>query len=63
MDRQPNEDEPAASRLNDGEEGSSLHKAARHTIRHDASPRGERLRAAIAQVRTEDAELLHRLSC
>lgn len=44
------------------EEGRSMQEVARSAIADYVSARPERLRAAIEKVRTEDAELLDRLS-
>lgn len=44
------------------QEGRSMQEVARTAIAEYVSARPERLRAAIARVRTEDAELLDRLS-
>ncbi len=44
------------------DEGRSLQEVARTAIAHSVAHRPDRLRAAIARVRTEDAELLSRLA-
>jgi plasmid stability protein len=44
------------------EEGRSMQEVAREAIAAYVSERPQRLRAAIDRVRTEDAELLERLS-
>ena len=44
------------------EEGRSMQEVAKAAIAEYVSDRPERLRAAIEKVRTEDAELLDRLS-
>lgn len=44
------------------EEGRSMQEVARTAIAQYVADRPERLRAAIARVRTEDAELLARLA-
>ena len=44
------------------QEGRSMQEVARAAIAEYASDRPQRLRAAIARLRTEDAELLERLS-
>jgi hypothetical protein len=54
--------ESAALRLKAAEEGRSMQEVARAAIAQYVSNRPERLRAAIERVRTEDAELLDRLS-
>jgi predicted transcriptional regulator len=54
--------EAAALRQKAAEEGRSMQEVARAAIADYVSRRPERLRAAIERVRTEDAELLERLS-
>lgn len=54
--------EAAALRRKAAEEGRSMQEVARAAIAEYVSGRPERLRAAIERVRTEDAELLDRLS-
>ena len=54
--------ESAALRLKATEEGRSMQDVARAAIAQYVSDRPERLRAAIERIRTEDAELLDRLS-
>ncbi len=54
--------ESAALRLKAAEEGRSMQEVARAAIAQYVSNRPERLRAAIERVRSEDAELLDRLS-
>jgi hypothetical protein len=54
--------ESAALRGKAAEEGRSMQEVARSAIAQYVSNRPERLRAAIERVRTEDAELLDRLS-
>jgi len=54
--------EADALRRKAAEEGRSMQEVARSAIADYVSGRPERLRAAIQQVRTEDAELLDRLS-
>lgn len=44
------------------EEGRSMQEVARSAIAEYVAERPQRLRAAVARVRTEDAELLDRLS-
>ena len=54
--------ETEALRRKAAEEGRSMQEVARTAIAEYVSGRPERLRAAIDRVRTEDAELLDRLS-
>jgi hypothetical protein len=54
--------EAADLRRKAAEEGRSMQEVARAAIAEYASDRPARLRAAIGRVRTEDAELLDRLS-
>ena len=54
--------ETEALRRKASEEGRSMQDVARTAIAEYVSGRPERLRAAIERVRTEDAELLDRLS-
>jgi hypothetical protein len=56
------EGETEALRRKAAEEGRSMQEVARTAIAEYVSGRPERLRAAIAKVRSEDAELLDRLS-
>ena len=56
------ESETEALRRKAAEEGRSMQQVARTAIAEYVSDRPERLRAAIERVRTEDAELLDRLS-
>jgi hypothetical protein len=56
------EAETAALRRKAAEEGRSMQDVARAAIADYLSDRPGRLRAAIERVRTEDAELLDRLS-
>ncbi|MGI8713125.1 MAG: DNA-binding protein [Solirubrobacteraceae bacterium] len=51
-----------ALRRKAAEEGRSMQEVAKSAIAEYVSGRPERLRAAIQKVRTEDAELLDRLS-
>lgn len=51
-----------ALRRKAAEEGRSMQEVAKSAIADYVSGRPERLRAAIEKVRTEDAELLDRLS-
>lgn len=54
--------ESAALRRKAEEEGRSMQEVARSAIAEYVSGRPQRLRAAIQRVRSEDAELLERLS-
>ena len=54
--------EAEALRRKAAEEGRSMQEVARSAIADYVSGRPERLRAAIEKIRTEDAELLDRLS-
>lgn len=54
--------EADALRRKAAEEGRSMQEVAKSAIADYVSGRSERLRAAIEKVRTEDAELLDRLS-
>ena len=56
------ESETEALRRKASEEGRSMQEVARTAIAEYVSGRPARLRAAIDRVRTEDAELLDRLS-
>ena len=56
------ERETEALRRKAAEEGRSMQEVARTAIAEYVSGRPERLRAAIDRIRTEDAELLDRLS-
>ncbi len=56
------EDETEALRRKAAEEGRSMQEVARAAIAEYVRDRPSRLRAAIEHVRTEDAELLERLS-
>ena len=56
------DEEAAALRLKASEEGRSMQEVARAAIAEYVSDRPARLRAAIERIRTEDAELLDRLS-
>jgi hypothetical protein len=62
MNLRLNETETEALRRKAAEEGRSMQEVARAAIAEYVSDRPERLRAAIERVRTEDAELLDRLS-
>jgi len=54
--------EMAALRLRAEQEGRSMQEVAKSAINDYVAGRPDRLRAAIERVRTEDAELLDRLS-
>jgi predicted transcriptional regulator len=54
--------ETAALRRRAEQEGRSMQEVAKSAINDYVSGRPDRLRAAIERVRTEDAELLDRLS-
>ena len=54
--------ETEALRTKAAEEGRSMQEVARAAIADYVSDRPQRLRAAIERIRTEDAELLDRLS-
>jgi hypothetical protein len=56
------EDEAEALRRKAAEEGRSMQEVARAAIAEYVSERPARLRAAVDRVRTENAELLERLS-
>ena len=56
------EDEAEALRHKAAEEGRSMQELARAAIAEYVSERPARLRAAVDRVRTENAELLERLS-
>ena len=56
------EDETEALRRKAEQEGRSMQEVARTAIAEYVSDRRQRLSSAIERVRTEDAELLHRLS-
>lgn len=56
------EEQTAALRRKAEEEGRSMQEVARTAIDQYTSDRSSRLQAAIARVRTEDAELLARLA-
>jgi hypothetical protein len=62
MNLRLSESEADALRRKAAEEGRSMQEVARSAIAEYVSDRPERLRAAIEKVRTEDAELLDRLS-
>ena len=62
MNLRLSEGEAEALRRKAAEEGRSMQEVAKSAIAEYVSGRPERLRAAIEKVRTEDAELLDRLS-
>lgn len=62
MNLRLNGEETEALRRKAAEEGRSMQEVARAAIAEYTSDRPARLRAAIERVRTEDAELLDRLS-
>jgi predicted transcriptional regulator len=62
MNLRLSDSETAALRRKAEEEGRSMQEVARSAIAEYVSDRRARLRSAIERVRTEDAELLDRLS-
>lgn len=62
MNLRLSEAEADALRRKAEEEGRSMQEVAREAIRQYISGRQQRLRDAIERIRTEDAELLDRLS-
>ena len=62
MNLRLSERETEALRRKASEEGRSMQQVARAAIAEYTSDRPDRLRAAIDRVRTENAELLERLS-
>ena len=56
------DEETAALRARAEKEGRSMQEVARQAISEYVANRPQRLRSAIERVRTEDAELLERLS-
>ena len=62
MNLRLSDSEADALRRKAAEEGRSMQEVARSAIADYVSGRPERLRTAIERVRTEDAELLDRLS-
>jgi len=62
MNLRLDDDELAALRRRAEQEGRSMQEVAKAAIREYVSGRPDRLRVAIDRVRTEDAELLDRLS-
>jgi predicted transcriptional regulator len=62
MNLRLDDDEMAALRERAEKEGRSMQEVAKTAINDYLSRRPARLRAAIERVRTEDAELLERLS-
>ncbi len=61
MNLRLSDDETAALRSRAEKDGRSMQEVARTAINEYLAERPARLRAAIARVRTEDAELLDRL--
>ena len=62
MNLRLSDSEADALRRKAAEEGRSMQEVAKSAIAEYVSGRPDRLRAAIERVRTEDAELLDRLS-
>lgn len=62
MNLRLSDEETDALRRRAEQEGRSMQEVAREAIRQYTSGRQERLRSAIERIRTEDAELLDRLS-
>ena len=62
MNLRLSDDETAALRRKAAQEGRSMQEVAKAAIAEYVSDRPARLHAAIERVRTEDAELLDRLS-
>ena len=62
MNLRLSEDETTALRRKASEEGRSMQEVARAAIAEYVLGRPARLRSAIERIRTEDAELLDRLS-
>jgi hypothetical protein len=62
MNLRLSDDETAALRARAERDGRSMQEVARTAISEYLAERPSRLRAAIDRVRTEDAELLERLS-
>jgi len=62
MNLRLDDSEMAALRLKAEQEGRSMQEVAKTAINDYVAGRPDRLRAAIERVRTEDAELLDRLS-
>ena len=62
MNLRLSDEEAAALRRKAAEEGRSMQEVARAAIAQYVSERPGRLRAAIERIRTEDADLLDRLS-
>jgi predicted transcriptional regulator len=62
MNLRLSDDEAAALRRKAEQEGRSMQEVAREAIRQYTRDRTARLATAIDRIRTEDAELLHRLS-
>jgi predicted transcriptional regulator len=62
MNLRLSDEEAEALRRQADQEGRSMQEVAREAIRQYTSGRNERLRSAIERIRSEDAELLDRLS-
>jgi predicted transcriptional regulator len=62
MNLRLSDEEADALRRRAEQEGRSMQEVAREAIRQYTSGRHERLRGAIERIRSEDAELLDRLS-
>ena len=62
MNLRLSDEDAAALRRKADEEGRSMQEVARTAIRQYTSGRATRLAAAVDRIRTEDAELLDRLS-
>lgn len=62
MNLRLSDEEAAALRRKAAEEGRSMQEVARAAIAEYVSDRPKRLQSAIQRIRTEDAELLDRLS-
>jgi plasmid stability protein len=62
MNLRLDDEEAAALRRRAAEEGRSMQEVARAAVREYVSDRPQRLREAIDRIRSEDAELLDRLS-
>jgi plasmid stability protein len=62
MNLRLSDDEAAALRLKAEQEGRSMQEVAREAIRQYTTDRPARLAAAVDRIRTEDTELLDRLS-
>ena len=62
MNLRLSDDEAAALRHKAEQQGRSMQEVAREAIRQYTTDRSARLAAAVDRIRTEDAELLDRLS-